>query len=88
MAYRGIYSPQIKSRDLILKILSFCPGFSLADVFIKQDDVSQALQNISGQVVFAFNDIMKETEWTKQCLTLNLTTDDEGYCTLKLKELK
>ena len=78
IAYRILYSDNQKSRDLIMGILSFCPEFSLADIFITQADVLSALMKPSGMMMQAFKDIMKQTEWTKQCLTLNLEPESKG----------
>lgn len=39
-------------------------------------------------MIQAFNDIMKQTEWTKQCLTLNLESESEGFYTKQLSQLK
>lgn len=51
IAYRILYTEKQKSRDLVLKILSYCPSFSLTDVFIKQADVLSSLMNPSGMMI-------------------------------------
>ena len=58
IAYRALYSNETRSRDLLLKIASFCPDFSLGNIFISQADVDFLLQQPTGEVIRAFDDIM------------------------------
>ena len=73
--YRVLYSNNTKSRDLILKIASFCQQFSLYKVFISLDDVQRVLLKLSPQIIEAFDNILTETKYTSQVLALNTSPD-------------
>ena len=75
LLYRILYSENTKSRDLILKIVSYSEEFSLSKIFICQADVKQVIRNISSQLIDAFNTILMETSETKQILALKTSPD-------------
>ena len=75
LLYKILYSQRLKSRDIILEIASYCDQFSLQNFFISQDEVGQVLKNPSPQVVKAFDNILIETPFTKQIITLDIAQD-------------
>ena len=79
IAYRSLYSNETRSRDLILKIASFCPDFSLANIFISQADVEVLLQQPTGEVIRAFDDIMIENVYTRRIHTQKVNSRDNLY---------
>ena len=58
LLYRILYSNNVKSRDLVLQIASYCESFSLDKVIFTQQDVESILQRPSDQVVKAFDSIL------------------------------
>lgn len=72
LLYRVLHEENTKSRDLIFKIASFCSSFSLANVFITQDDMKKVLAWPTAQVIAAFDKIAVETNYTKKILTLDM----------------
>ena len=63
--YQILYSENLKARDKILKIASFCEQFSLTDVFITQNDCHKVLCKLTDETDRAFNAVAKSTKHTE-----------------------
>ena len=72
LIYKCIYSEELKNKDTILKIASYCKQFSLQHFFITARDLVSTLANPTKQVKEALNDIFIETKYTKEIQTLNI----------------
>ena len=73
--YRILYSDLTKNRDLVLKIANFCNDFTLAKIFISQDDIKAVLRTPTPEVVTSLDKILSETIYTKRILTLKTIRD-------------
>ena len=73
--YQILYSDLTKNRDLLLKIANFCNDFTLAKIFISQDDIKAILRTPTPEVVTSLDKILTETIYTKRILTLSTIRD-------------
>ena len=71
--YRAFYSQNKLLRNLIFKLSSYSDEFSLAEAFISQYDVRAALDPMTNEVIAAFDNIMKQTEYTSSIEALNVS---------------
>ena len=60
-----------------MEIASHCEQFSLVHLFVSLDDVRYVLMSPSMQMVKAFDEILIETTYTKQILTLDVPSDEK-----------
>ena len=83
LLYQILYVESTKSRDMIIRIARLCDEFSLANIFITQNDIEMLLHLPSPTIVEAFDNIMQETLFTKQIMALRIDMEDKNLITFR-----
>ena len=68
---------------MIIRIARLCDEFSLANIFITQNDIEMLLHLPSPTIVEAFDNIMQETLFTKQIMALRIDMEDKNLITFR-----